>query len=457
MTRTSKYSQLLEIKDVRRWYDNLKASSLITATVYLRTLGLYCELEGLNPESIVSAFNQSTDNGKQFKNRFTDFIRDLETKGKKGSYVVRFKKVLKSWLRFNDLEINFNVKIKDADRNPTTESERVPSAEELLKVLRKASTRARTSISLMAFSGLRPETLGNFDGTDGLKFSDFPDLELEKNQLKFKQVPARLIVRRTLSKARHQYFTFIPEETVRNLEDYFEERIKHGEKITMDSPVIGFDVLKRGQLPKNKFLRTLLITRDIKDTFNNVGLDMRPYILRAYFATALDISESKGMISHPWRMYIMGHKGDIEARYSTNKRVPQTTIEEMRNAYSECLLYLVPGSKKAEEKDMQKKFKEQILLMDGFTKEEIDELGLLNLEDEELRNMRREKLFGSKDPAKDNLSMAKNDKTAMHKLKNGARQKIIPSHAIEAYLSEGFEFISSIPGDKAIVKLPDRL
>jgi hypothetical protein len=226
--------------------------------------------------------------------------------------------------------------------------------------------------------------------------------------------------------------------------------------ITPDSPVIGFDTLKRGQVPKNRFLRTLLITRDIKDIFKNTGLDMRPYILRSYFATALDISESKGVISHPWRMYIMGHKGDIEARYSTNKRVPQTTIEEMRNAYSECLLYLVPGSKKAEEMNLQRKLKEQILLMDGFTKEEILEEGLMDLEDEELRDKRREKLFGSKDPAKNNKDMAKTDRISMQKLKNGARQKIIPSHSIEAYLGEGFEFISLIQGDKAIVKLPDR-
>ena len=28
---------------------------------------------------------------------------------------------------------------------------------------------------------------------------------------------------------------------------------------------------------------------------------MRPYILRAYVATVLDIAESKGYISHPWR------------------------------------------------------------------------------------------------------------------------------------------------------------
>jgi hypothetical protein len=36
----------------------------------------------------------------------------------------------------------------------------------------------------------------------------------------------------------------------------------------------------------------------------------------------------------------MGHKGDIEARYSTNKRLPPDMIEEMRESYRKCLKFL---------------------------------------------------------------------------------------------------------------------
>jgi len=42
-------------------------------------------------------------------------------------------------------------------------------------------------------------------------------------------------------------------------------------------------------------------------------------MLRAYCDTNMIIAESKGKISHPYMQFIMGHKGDIEARYSTNK------------------------------------------------------------------------------------------------------------------------------------------
>ena len=54
-------------------------------------------------------------------------------------------------------------------------------------------------------------------------------------------------------------------------------------------------------------------------------------MLRAYFDTNMIIAESKGKISHPYLQFLMGHKGNIEARYSTNKGVlPPDTIEDMR-------------------------------------------------------------------------------------------------------------------------------
>lgn len=69
-------------------------------------------------------------------------------------------------------------------------------------------------------------------------------------------------------------------------------------------------------------------------------MKMRPYVLRAYSKTALDIAESNILISHPCRHFLMGHKGHIEARYSTNKRLPPDMIEDMRELYSKYLKYL---------------------------------------------------------------------------------------------------------------------
>jgi len=48
-----KYLYLLKNERVRRWYENLNAKSYLTATTWLRTLGLYCELENTTPDEIL--------------------------------------------------------------------------------------------------------------------------------------------------------------------------------------------------------------------------------------------------------------------------------------------------------------------------------------------------------------------------------------------------------------------
>lgn len=66
----------------------------------------------------------------------------------------------------------------------------------------------------MAFSGLRPQSLGNYIGTDGIRLGDFVETEVNEEGITFTKTPAMLVVRRGLSKARHQYFTFVPQQTI---------------------------------------------------------------------------------------------------------------------------------------------------------------------------------------------------------------------------------------------------
>jgi hypothetical protein len=197
-----------------------------------------------------------------------------------------------------------------------------------------ATPRARVSCALMAFSGLRPQTLGNYLGTDGLLLSDFAEGEITSKGLEFSTPPTPLLVRRGLSKARHQYFTFVPEQAITYIQDYLEQRVAHGESLSANTALLGFD--PRGW-HRNVFLRTTLVTRDIKTAIVHAGYTWRPYVLRAYFDTNMIIAENKDRISHPYVQFFMGHKGDMEARYSPNKaRLPPDMIEDMRVSYHAC-------------------------------------------------------------------------------------------------------------------------
>ena len=320
MSFGSKYKHLLEDQDLRRWYENLEAKSIITATVYLRTMGLYCALEKTTPKKILAEAKS-----KEFRDEFTDFIRRMEKEGKAGSYIERFKKVILSWAFYNNLDVKLKVNIKGTSETPTIANERVPSKDELSRILRMASLRGRVSIAVMAFSGLRPESLGDYLGTDGIRLEDFTEAKVSDGGVEFAKVPAVLLVRRTLSKARHPYFSFVGSEAITYIQEYIQERSKSGEKLSPRSPLLAFD--PRG-VRKNAFLRTVLVTRDIKEAITKAGFTWRPYVLRAYCDTNMIIAESKGLVSHPYLQFLMGHKGDIDARYPTNKgRLPPSMIE----------------------------------------------------------------------------------------------------------------------------------
>jgi hypothetical protein len=87
MTNQPKYLDLLENEKVRRWYENLKARSYLTATTWLRTLGLYCVLENTSSEELLKDMDKP-----DFRDRFADFIRKMEREGKLEELKKRVKK-----------------------------------------------------------------------------------------------------------------------------------------------------------------------------------------------------------------------------------------------------------------------------------------------------------------------------------------------------------------------------
>ncbi len=428
MPAGSKYKHLLEEPDVRRWYENLEAKSVITATVYLRTLGLYCKLAETSPKEILAGAQT-----KKFRDGFTDFIRRMERAGKAGSYVERFKKVILSWTSYNNLEVKLKVNIKGSSDTPTVANERIPSKDELSRILRMASPRGRVSIAMIAFSGLRPESLGDYLGTDGIRLEDLNEAKVSPRGVKFEKTPTVLVVRRALSKARHPYFTFVGREAIDYIQEYLHERVKQGEKLTPQSALLAFD--PRG-VRKNSFLRTTLVTRDIKEAIVRAGFAWRPYVLRAYCDTNMIVAESKGRISHPYLQFLMGHKGDIEARYSTNKgRLPPTMVEEMREAYRKCEPLLSTKAETASEEQIKKTMREQFLIVAGFKKEELEKMNLGEMSDEELQNAVRQRLVGMMTG-------------------NGSRQKVVPIQDVRTFIGQGYEYVASLPDGGAIVKIP---
>ena len=319
--------------DLRRWYDNLARGSQLTADVRLRRMAHFCRKHDITPANLAKLAVKDV---RAVTDMIEDHVTWMEKQGFSPGYVEDTVKSVKSWLRHFEVEIKRRIKITNLDSTPTLENERVPNAEEISEMLNRSSLRESAIISLIAKSGLRPQVIGNHNGTDGLKIGDLPDLIIEEKEARFVQEPPRITVRRTLSKARHQYFTFLSTSASRKLLAYINDRIVHGERLTRDSPLISPDTkyrYGRGRNTGKKFLPTQRISDRVRQVFRP-RFEWRPYVLRAYFDTQLLMAESRGKIAHDFRTFFMGHKGTIEAKYTTNKGIlPETLIREMRDSF----------------------------------------------------------------------------------------------------------------------------
>lgn len=345
----------------------------------------------------------------------------MQKEGKAGSYIHSNVKAVKSWLSFNEIEIKNRIRIEGSQETPTLKDERVPTKEELKRILLAADTQQRVACILLAHSGLRPESLGNYEGDDGLKISDLPEIELHprKHEVSFKKAPSIITVRPQLSKAGHQYFSFLSSEETQYLKEYLEKRMREGQAIDENSPIL---TSQKDSASKKvgAHITTTNVGDMIRSAIRKAGFRWRPYVLRSFFDTQLMIAESKRLILREHRTFFMGHKGDIENRYTTNKgKLPEEVIEDMRSSFKKASEYLLTMKTEGEssEEQLKKMLREQFLSVAGFKKEDIQKMDLSNLSDEDLNKLAREKLLGV---------MAN----------NGNKQRVVPLAEVESFITQ---------------------
>jgi len=420
----SKYRNLLEDEDVRRWYENLARGSPAGAEIYFRNLGNFCQLNKITPRELA----------RKPVSEIEDFLMDYVTSVQKryaGSYIHNTIKVIRSWLAHNGIQLKRKIKITGAHETPTLKDERVPTKDELRRIFLSGSKQARTACALVAHAGLRLETLGNYSGYDGLRIHDLPELVIKGSEVSFEKIPTMVVVRSSISKARHQYFTFLTEEACNYLKDYLEERLRDAEQLSPDSAIVT------PKSAQKSFIRTVNIGDIMRLAIRSAGLPWRPYVLRSYFDTQLMLAESKGLVLRDYRQFWMGHKGDIENRYTTNKqKLPESVIEDMRESYRRSQEYLQTTTPETtSEERLKEAFKRQLLLVAGFSEGEIEKIDIPKMSDEEFQSLVRQRLVG----------IMQN---------RGNSQKVIKLNDIEKFISEGWEYVAALPNGKAIIKTP---
>jgi hypothetical protein len=436
LPRKAAWKSLLDTDDdFRRWYENIVRGSINTGNLYARTLIRLSKKLELTPTQILE--NARADQ-RGFEDTILDFVTKLEREGKAPGYIDSYLKILKSWLEYNEITLKRKIKVGNLNRTPTIEDERIPTKDELKQILNYAKMRGKCSIVLMAFSGLRPESLAYSNGLDGLEIRDLPELEITDNQVLFAKIPTMVVVRPEISKAKHKYFSFLGPEGCEYLKSYLDKRLAEKEQLLPESALIS---VKKGYNETgyresgrdNQHITTKTLTKEIR-TAMRPRYDWRPYVLRSYFDTQLLVAENNGKIAHAYRQFFMGHKGDMGARYTTNKgRLPEEFIEDMRESYRKSLEYLETSKATVSEDRLQDALRRQLLLVAGFSGDEIDELDL-GMDDTEFQETVRKRLVGSV-------------------VNNGNSQRVVGVDDVEMFIGKGWDFVAKLTDEKAIIKL----
>lgn len=418
-----KHQALLAHEDVKRWYDNLARGSKATADNYLRTLGRFLNAHDLDPGDFVALPPRERDD------LLADFVTAQIDAGRAGSYVLVTKKVVTSWLDWHGEKLVRNIKVPNTSKRPALKDAHIPTQDELKGVLAVADARARAAVGLMAFSGVRPQVLGGYEGDDGLRFEDLVEARTEDGELVFDQVPTRVVIPGRLNKTGHTYFTFLGPEGCEYLAAYVRERAVAGEAVTAESPVL---TPKKVDKP---FMRSLNVSNVIRKPMRAAGLEEPPYMWRSYFASRTMLAEADGL-SRDYRQFFMGHRGDIEHVYALHKQLPPDTVEAMRRGYQAALEYLETRPTDRRE-DPVLEMVGLFLQARGYSEAEVEEMDLAARSKEELIEIFRQ------EPG-----------AGPHHNGNGSgvRQKVVHVEKLEKALAEGWTFKASLPDGRAVVE-----
>jgi integrase len=373
---------------------------------------------------------------KQATNFLLDLITKFESDGLSGSYIAGLVKPVKSWFDFNSIPIQQRVKIRGRNDLVRFGDERPPTPEELRRILNAADIRAKAACAIVAFTGARLEVLGNYLGVDGLKIKDFPELALKDGVVEFNHIPTIMNVRKDLSKAGNPFITFLCEEGCEYLKQYLELRHQNMEKLSAESPIVT--PLQRSLWGEH--IRTVNIGDLIRKPIRQAGFKWRPYVLRRYFDTRMLLAESDGLLIRDYRVFWMGHKGDIEHTYTVNKGVSQDVIEKMREAYARASEKYLETSKKEKGTDeMLARVNRQFLTMIGYSEKEVEALGDLSQKSEE--EMQR---------------LIKDRQMADLGLNGNSTQKVVSMNDVKQWVVQGWEYVNELPNGEAVIRLPTK-
>ena len=422
MARRVDHRPLLTDPRIRTWYDENALRSKLTAEVNLRQLGLFCHIVEFHPKAVADL--ALSDPGR-LRRVLVRYAKDLQGMGRLPSYIAKTFVGIKSWLRFSGASFDQFPKLR-VIQGESIREERVPTQEELRRILSTYSGRSRVVALFMAHTGVRPGVLASIDGGDGLRLGDLKDLSLGKNPA-FERVPFHVVVPAKLSKTSAEYHTFGTPELADAVLAYLAERNARGETLSPTSPVVTVDPMGAGtklrERSKTGFITTPMMMRTLRIGLKAILPNARTYVFRAYCSTQM----VSARVDRDVREAILGHSLGVSGRYNLSKKLHPSVIEELRREYAKAVSYLESGRQKEDRATVLEGVVAALLKEKGVKEAKIAEVLEGKIAGDEL-----ERILGSRraDPV----------------------QRVVPLSGVSGLLVQGWEFVSQLGPDQAVLR-----
>jgi hypothetical protein len=323
--------------------------------LYRQFLFHFCKVIKMTTEEIVSKYN-SNENAKEsakLQYLIEDYAILLQNKVREGKITAQTCKVAVSPIKLlcdmNDIILNFKKIRKLLPRGSSSAADEAYSREQIKRMIKFADLRTKIPMLFMASSGMR---LGGFQGlTDGcIK----PIYEEKSGKL----LAAHVVVYKGSD---DEYDTFVSPEAYHTYEEYRNLRMKFGEKISKNSPVLlrRFDVSQDGRNviidnSKNLALPTLagIIktvaykagVREASDKYNDRYNIKIAHGFRKFFSSTLSnikTPDGRGSIDFIKKEWLLGHSltgiHSLEENYNRNDRV-KILLDEYLKAVKEITI-----------------------------------------------------------------------------------------------------------------------
>lgn len=282
---------------ITTWDNELKKRKTdATRDGYKSALRMVLKDLSITPEKFVAFARDKIKFHKKMKTYFEDLPLAPLTRNLRISAAQSFLK---------HMGITFDTSVIEADRSSTLQGiydVEIPSQQRLGEILEKAESKAKASIAMLGFCGLRPLLASH------MCVKDIVDCELDHGCITFTKLPARINVPRSYpgNKAKLEFFVFLIEEGA----DYVKTWLEEQGHVKGTTRILGG--AKRS------------IQYWVDDAFKGVGFLGKVYSLRSFYDNALGSLESYK------RSFYMGHTGDLHTRYIMRKRLSPERIDELR-------------------------------------------------------------------------------------------------------------------------------